>query len=144
MLTDFFDQYARDHRPYKGGSWCYEDGLIYRGLALLHKSTGEARWLDHVHRLIEPQLLEGPNLLGYDPNEYNIDHVMSGRGLMYLHDVTVQDRYLDSAKLMILQLDTHPRPQSALYRHKNRYPLQIWLDGLSIGTTFLIAYGLLT
>lgn len=144
MLTDFFDRYAQDHRPYKDGSWCYEDGVIYRGLELLHKSTGEARWLDHLHRLIAPQLLEGPRLLGYDPNEYNIDHVMSGRALMYLHTVTGEDRYLDNAKLLISQLDTHPRTKSGVFWHKNRYPWQIWLDGLYMGAPFQIDYGLRT
>jgi len=144
MLTDYFDQYVKVHRPYKDGSWCYEDGVIYRGLELLHKSTGEARWLDHLHRLIEPQLLDGPKLLGYDPNEYNIDHVMSGRALMYLHSVTFEDRYLDSAKLLISQLDTHPRTRSGVYWHKNRYPWQIWLDGLYMGAPFQIDFGLRT
>ena len=144
MLTDFFDQYAKDHRPYKGGAWCYEDGVIYRGLALLHQTTGEARWLDHLLRLIEPQLLEGPKLLGYDPNEYNIDHVMAGRALTYLHQVTGQHRYLDIARLLMSQLDTHPRTKSGVYWHKNRYPWQIWLDGLYMGAPFQIEYGLRT
>jgi unsaturated rhamnogalacturonyl hydrolase len=144
MLTDFFDHYAQNHRPYKDGHWCYEDGVIYRGLELLHKSTGEARWLAHLHRLIAPQLLEGPNLLGYDPNEYNIDHVMAGRALMYLHKVTGEDRYLGNAKLLISQLDTHPRTKSGVYWHKNRYPWQIWLDGLYMGAPFQINFGLRT
>ena len=82
MLIEYFDTYVQKHKPYKGGSWCYEDGLIYRGLELLHRSTGDPRWLAHLKRLIAPQILEGPALLGYDANEYNIDHVMSGRALL--------------------------------------------------------------
>jgi len=144
MLTDFFDQFAQAHQPYKGGPWCYEDGLVYRGLELLHKNTGEARWLDHIDRLIAPQLLEGPKLLGYDPNEYNIDNIMSGRALLYLHEVTDDDRYLFYAELLISQLETHPRTKSGVYWHKNRYPWQIWLDGLYMGAPFQIGYGLRT
>ncbi len=141
MLIEFFDTYAQNHKPYKGGAWCYEDGLIYRGLELLHKSTGDERWLAHLERLIAPQLLEGPALLGYDPNEYNIDHIMSGRALLYLHEVSKEARYLDTARLLISQLETHPRTRSGVYWHKNRYPWQIWLDGLYMGAPFQIAFG---
>ena len=141
MLIEFFDTYAQNHKPYKGGAWCYEDGLIYRGLELLHKSTGDARWLAHLERLIAPQILEGPALLGYDANEYNIDHVMSGRALLYLHQTSREDRYLDAARLLISQLEKHPRTKSGVYWHKNRYPWQVWLDGLYMGAPFQIAFG---
>lgn len=144
MLIEFFDDYARNHAPYKGGSWCYEDGLLYRGLELLHKATGDDRWLAHLERLIAPQVLDGPALLGYDANEYNIDHVMSGRALLYLDQVTGDARYLEAASLLIGQLETHPRTKSGVYWHKNRYPWQIWLDGLYMGAPFQIAYGLRT
>ena len=39
--TDYFDQFAHRYSPYKGGSWCYEDGCLYRGLQLLFQATGE-------------------------------------------------------------------------------------------------------
>ena len=141
MLTDFFDDYARRHKPYKGGPWCYEDGLIYRGLEKLHAATQDPRWRAHLERLIAPQILTGPALLGYDPNEYNIDHIMSGHALLYLHEVTGEDRYLATAELLIGQLETHPRTKSGVYWHKNRYPWQIWLDGLYMGAPFQIAFG---
>jgi unsaturated rhamnogalacturonyl hydrolase len=144
VLIDYFDSYAAAHQPYKRGAWCYEDGLVYRGLELLHHATDDPRWLAHLHRLIAPQILEGPALRGYDPNEYNIDNILSGRALLYLHDCTGDDLYLDAAGLLISQLETHPRTKSGVYWHKNRYPWQIWLDGLYMGAPFQIGYGLKT
>jgi unsaturated rhamnogalacturonyl hydrolase len=144
MLMEFCDAYAKGHHPYKGGRWCYEDGLVYRGLELLHRATGEERWLDHLKRLIAPQLIDGPNLLGYDANEYNIDNILSGRALLYLHEVTGDDAYLKIADLLAEQLRTHPRTKSGVYWHKLRYPWQVWLDGLYMGPPFQIAYGLRT
>lgn len=144
MLTEYFDAYARAHRAYKGGAWCYEDGCIYRGLELLHRTTGEARWLAHIERLIEPQIGPGRSLAGYDPLEYNIDNVLPGRTLLYLHEVTGKDRFLDVAGLLADQLAHHPRTESGVYWHKKRYPSQIWLDGLYMGVPFQIGYGLRT
>lgn len=141
---DYFDSYVTNHKPYKGGAWCYEDGLIYRGCERLYYSTGENRWLEHVQRLIAPQILEGPALLDYDANDYNIDDIMAGRALLFLYRVTGDPTYMDTASLLIRQLETQPRTKSNVYWHKNRYPWQIWLDGLYMGPPFQIEYGLLT
>lgn len=144
MLTEFFDTYARDYRPYKAGRWCYEDGCVYRGLELLHQATGDALWRDHLTRLVDAQIGPGPSLAGFDPNEYNIDNVQAGRALLYLGSLGDDPRYLDTAGLLVEQLATHPRTHSGVYWHKLRYPWQIWLDGLYMGPPFQIGYGLAT
>lgn len=144
MMMDYFDRYVTKHQPYKGGSWCYEDGLVYRGCERLYDSSGESRWLEHVQRLIAPQILDGPALLGYDANDYNIDDIMAGRALLFLHRVTGDKGYMDTAALLIRQLETQPRTKSNIYWHKNRYPWQVWLDGLYMGAPFQIDYGLRT
>lgn len=140
MLSDYFDAYASNHTYYKGGSWCYEDGLVYRGLEALHRATGEARWLDHLRRLVDGQLTDDDRPVGYDPSEFNIDHVMSGRALVYLHAQTADEKYMRAARLLALQLAHHPRTLSGVFWHKLRYPWQIWLDGLYMGPTFRVAY----
>lgn len=142
MLMDYFDRYAETYQPYKTGAWCYEDGLIYRGLELLHRATGEDRWFAHILRLISPQLRDGPTLAGYAASDYNIDNIKSGSTLLYLHEVTGEARYLDYAAVLIDQLATHPRTRSGIYWHKLRYPWQVWLDGLYMGPPFQIGYGL--
>ncbi len=46
-MTDlsYFDDFCKLYQPYKRGSWCYEDGCIYRGLILLHRSRrNRAGW----------------------------------------------------------------------------------------------------
>lgn len=140
MLTDFFDDYASLHQPYKGGAWCYEDGCIYRGLELLHTETGDDRWLAHLTRLIDAQVAEDGGLRGYKLSDYNIDNVLPGRALLYLHGLTGEARYRTAADLLARQLATHPRTRSGVFWHKLRYPWQIWLDGLYMGQPFLIAH----
>ncbi|MBF9035841.1 di-trans,poly-cis-decaprenylcistransferase [Rhodobacterales bacterium HKCCE2091] len=141
MLMSYFDGYARGYRPYKDGAFCYEDGCVYRGLELLHRATGEDRWFDHILRLASAQVGPGPTLSGYDPNEYNIDNILSGRALLYLHEQTGEDRWLEAAGLLAAQLETHPRTRTGVYWHKLRYPWQVWLDGLYMGPPFQIGYG---
>ena len=90
-LLSYFDRFATAYQPYKGGSWCYEDGCIYRGLAMLNAATGEARWQSHLRRLIDVQITPDGALAGYDPDEFNIDNILSGRVLFDLGAVETGD-----------------------------------------------------
>lgn len=139
---DYFDQFSSRYRHYKGGSWCYEDGCVYRGLQQLYDATGDRRWNAHLHRLADQQIAPDGTLAGYDPQEYNIDHVLAGRVLFSLSAETNDPRYLKAAEHLAGQLSTHPRTAAGNYWHKKRYPHQVWLDGLYMGLPFQIEYGL--
>lgn len=142
--TDYFDQFCSRYEAYKKGSWCYEDGCVYRGLELLYKATGEKRWLDHILRLILPQVAADGSLAGYTPDEFNIDNILPGRALLFLDAETDDPRYMAAAKRLIAQLDAHPRIAAGNYWHKKRYPSQVWLDGLYMGLPFQVEYALAT
>lgn len=138
--TVYFDQFATHYQPYKGGSWCYEDGLVHRGLWCLFDATGDEKWNAHLHRLIDAQIAPDGALAGYDPQEYNIDHILAGRTLFPLAERTRDPRYATAANRLMGQLATHPRISAGNYWHKKRYPHQVWLDGLYMGLPFQIEY----
>lgn len=142
MLISYFDDYARDYEPYKAGAWCYEDGCLYRGLITLNEATGDRRWLDHLTRLVDAQVDADGGLADYRITEFNIDNILPGRALFYLHRLTGQARYLEAAKLLGRQLTHHPRIGSGPYWHKLRYPHQLWLDGLYMAMPFKVELGL--
>ncbi|MEJ8474557.1 glycoside hydrolase family 88/105 protein [Roseibium algae] len=141
---EYFDAFAKAYKPYKRGSWCYEDGLIYRGLAMLHEATGEQRFLDHLLRLSDRQISPGGSLSGYRIDEFNIDNIMAGRCLFYLDQMTGNEKYMKVAALLADQLARHPRTEAGNYWHKQIYPHQVWLDGLYMGLPFQIEYGQVT
>lgn len=140
MLTSYFDDYTRDYQYYKGGSWCYEDGCLYRGLITLHEATGEQRWLDHLIRLVSGQVDAQNRLDGYRIDEFNIDNVLAGRALVHLFHLTGEAKWLEAAKPLAEQLRFHPRTQAGPYWHKLRYPHQVWLDGLYMALPFKLEY----
>lgn len=140
MLNSYFDDYASDYEYYKGGSWCYEDGCLYRGLIALHEATGEQRWLDHLLRLVKGQVDAQNRLAGYRIDEFNIDNVLAGRALTYLHGLSGESKWLQAAKPLADQLQFHPRTQAGPYWHKLRYPHQVWLDGLYMALPFKLEY----
>lgn len=142
MLTDYCARYVASYQPYKNGAWCYEDGCIYRGLELLHRATGDARWRDALRRLLERQVGPDGSLAGYSLSDYNIDNILPGRALLFMAAETGEPRYRAAADGLVRQLETHPRTRSGVYWHKLRYPWQIWLDGLYMCHPFQVGYGL--
>ncbi|MBL8562851.1 MAG: glycoside hydrolase family 88 protein [Gemmobacter sp.] len=143
-LPAYFDAYCARYQPYKGGAWCYEDGCIYRGLHLLAEATAEPRWTAHLHRLADAQIGPDGNLLGYDPESFNIDNILSGRVLFGMAQRSGDPRYLHAARQLMAQLDRHPRIPAGNYWHKLRYPHQLWLDGLYMALPFQIEFALAT
>lgn len=137
-MLDYFDGFAARYQPYKDGAWCYEDGCIYRGLELLHQATGEARWRDHLIRLASAQVASDGTLSGYDPEDYNIDNILSGRVLFALDRWTGDPRWIAAAERLGAQLARHPRTAGGSYWHKKIYPQQVWLDGLYMGLPFQV------
>ncbi|MGV3650834.1 MAG: glycoside hydrolase family 88/105 protein [Devosia sp.] len=143
MLMAYFDAFARDYRYYKGGAWCYEDGCIYRGLALLDTADPGGPWFAHLKRLVDGQIDEDGHLAGYRPEDFNLDNVQAGRTLLFLHRRLGDARYRIGAKALAAQLPLQPRTPGGNYWHKLVYPQQVWLDGLYMALPFQLDYALL-
>ena len=54
--------------------------------------------------------------------------------------MTREERYKKCAALLRKQLDTQPRTSEGGFWHKQRYPSQMWLDGLFMGAPFYAEY----
>lgn len=142
-LDEYFNAYASDYSYYKGGSWCYEDGCLYRGLIALHGASGNRQWFSHMKRLVDGQINDNGELRGYSIPEYNIDHILPGRALITLYKADPQPRYRTALDHLLRQLQSHPRTSAGPHWHKLRYPHQIWLDGLYMALPFKVEYGAL-
>lgn len=140
-MLAYLDAYAAAYAPYKGGAFCYEDGCLYRGLIALGEATGDPRWEAHLRRLLGAQVAPDGTLAGYDPDEFNIDNILSGRAVLHLYVTTGDPRWRAAAERLGDQLARHPRTRSGVYWHKLRYPSQVWLDGLYMGLPFQIELG---
>jgi unsaturated rhamnogalacturonyl hydrolase len=142
-LDEYFNAYASDYSYYKGGSWCYEDGCLYRGLIALYGASGNRQWFSHMKRLVDGQISDNGELRGYSIPEYNIDHILPGRALITLYKADPQPRYRKALDHLLRQLQSHPRTSAGPHWHKLRYPHQIWLDGLYMALPFKVEYAAL-
>lgn len=128
-----------DKRAWREGrtvKWDYTAGLFTFSLLKLNEVVPDAQFVEFSKDTIGSFITPDGNIRGYKVEEYNIDNVAPGRAVLALYGVTGEARYRKCAELLRKQLQTHPRTSEGGFWHKQRYPWQMWLDGLYMGSPF--------
>lgn len=120
--------------------WTYTTGLLLLPYAQLATLLDEVKYLDYAQDIMGSYIGEDGAIVGYQLDEYNIDHLNPGKNLIALHQATGEERFRLAAKVLRDQMLTHPRTTEGGFWHKQRYPNQMWLDGLYMGSAFLAQY----
>lgn len=120
--------------------WNYTQGLIAHSMIKLWNENGNEAYYDYAKTYADKFIDSIGNILTYEKIDYNIDAVNSGKFLFAIYGKTKDERYLKAIHHLRDQLKTHPRTSEGGFWHKNRYPHQMWLDGLYMGAPFYAQY----
>jgi unsaturated rhamnogalacturonyl hydrolase len=126
----------------KPTNWNYEQGFVMTGIQAVFEKTGDIKYATYIQNKIDYFVNSAGTISGYSMTEYNIDHVASGRSLLFLHKRTNSAKYKTAATTLRNQLSNHPRTVSKGFWHKKVYPNQMWLDGLYMAEPFYAEYSL--
>ena len=129
--------YKNEAKSYK---WNYEQGLILTAFYNLYKLTGDHKYLDYIKRNIDYYIENDGTIKTYKMKDYNLDNISPGRVLLYLHKEAKNIKYKKAADVLRKQLELQPRTVSGGFWHKERYPNQMWLDGLFMAEPFYTHY----
>lgn len=121
--------------------WTYTYGLVTLGMMKLWEETGDERYFNYAKAYIDTLVQEDGTIKTYKKSDYNIDKINSGKVLLWLYNETGQENYKKALDTLRQQLREHPRTKAGGYWHKERYPWQMWLDGLYMGAPFYACYG---
>ena len=122
-------------------SWNYTTGLLMQAMDDLSAAAGDRRFSDYARRTIDSYLTKDGAILGYEAGEFNIDHINSGKMLQRLQARHPDPKYRAAIGALAAQLAKHPRTSEGAFWHKQRYPHQLWLDGVYMGMPFLAGAG---
>ena len=120
--------------------WNYTQGLIAHSMIKVWQQNGNENFYQYAKTYADKMIDSTGNISGYKMEDYNIDCVNSGKFLFDLYEKTRDERYLKAIQLMREQLKTQPRTSEGGFWHKQRYPHQMWLDGLYMGAPFYAQY----
>ena len=122
--------------------WEYTNGLLCLAILKVYEKTGDSTYLNYVKSYADSMILDNGKILTYKLKDYNIDRVNPGRFLMDLYKVSPEPKYLMAIDTLRKQMKNHPRTSEGGFWHKKRYPSQMWLDGLYMGSPFLTKYAI--
>ena len=121
-------------------NWGYCQGLVCLAHERLWKATGDEKYFTYVKAYADTLIDEKGVIQGYRLIDYNIDKINSGKILFDLYEKTGDERYQIALQTLRDQMRTHPRTSEGGFWHKQRYPHQMWLDGLYMASPFLAQY----
>ncbi len=127
----------------RDANWEYTTGMAAQSVYQVGKVLGDKALMQWGKSVVDSYITDDGEIETYDVDIYNIDSINSGKMLIELFKDTGEKRYFLAAKRLREQLRYHPRLELGAFWHKQRYPYQLWLDGVYMGMPFLAEYTML-
>lgn len=119
--------------------WSYDIALL--GAAIDKLGENDPKYSDYMQNFMDMLVDENGHIERYAMEKYNIDLIRPATNLFTLANRTGAEKYKLAIPQFIEQMENHPKTKSGGYWHKQRYPWQMWLDGIYMGSPFLAQYG---
>jgi len=120
--------------------WSYTSGLLTLSLLKLNERVPDPDYVQFSRKAIGSFIADDGSIQKYKREDFNIDNINPGKSVIALWQLTGEERYRKAADVLRDQLTDHPRTSDGGFWHKKRYPTQMWLDGLYMGTPFYAQY----
>lgn len=121
-------------------TWNYELGTLLNGMDAVWYDTANGDDYRYIRQSVDQLVAPDGSIPTYDPEANSLDNIALGRQLLLLYRVTGKANYYQAALLLRKQLTTQPRNASGGFWHKQKYPDQMWLDGLYMAEPFYAEY----
>ncbi|NKB69500.1 MAG: hypothetical protein GKR89_20715 [Candidatus Latescibacteria bacterium] len=137
-MTRFPEAWMTEYATY--AKWNYHIGVLTKSIMDMSEYTGDMRYFNYVEAYYDMMIDDEANINRYKMEIFNIDHVNPGKDLFALYRQTGKKKYRMAADSLRKQMIHHPRTWEGGFWHKKRYPWQMWLNGLYMGSPFLAQY----
>ncbi|ARP42959.1 Unsaturated rhamnogalacturonyl hydrolase YesR [Geobacillus thermodenitrificans] len=119
------------------GKWHYHQGVFLYGMLKVWEKTGKQEYFDYVKGYFDYLIDEEGNFV-FARDE--LDSLQPGMLLFTLYKETGDRRYKIAAKKLRGLFSTLNRTREGGFWHKDKYPYQMWLDGLFMAGPFALMY----
>ncbi|WP_058308887.1 glycoside hydrolase family 88/105 protein [Gracilibacillus massiliensis] len=135
------DTLMNQYQPVKlppADRWHYHQGVFLCGMQDVYTYTGEEKYFDYYKEYVDRLVDEQGNFY-FARSE--LDAIQPGLLLLPLYEKTKEKRYKIAASKLRHLLKTLNKTKEGGFWHKDKYPYQMWLDGLYMAGPFAIQYG---
>ncbi len=120
--------------------WRYDNAFMVRSLYEKWQVSGNPQYLEWVKNWVDAMISENGFIDGYNPRDYNLDMIEPGKLCLVLYQQFKDSKYKLAADKLIEQLENQPKTYNGGFWHKQRYPYQMWLDGIFMYGPFTMQY----
>ncbi len=117
----------------------YHQGVFLSGMEKCWRETGKERYFDYIKRWVDSQVMTDGSIKKHNPEE--LDDIQPGVLLYTLYEQTGDERYHKALHYLVPLLKAWKTNPSGGFWHKERYPNQMWLDGLYMAGPIAVQYG---
>jgi len=121
-------------------AWNYSLGTLLEGMDSEWLNTADPSYYNYIKSSVDQFVGPDGSIPTLKLEEHQLDNILLGRQLLLLYGVTQNLRYERPATLLYQELTHQPRTPSGGFWHKQRYPNQMWLDGLYMAEPFYAEY----
>ncbi len=129
-----------EYKPDNKAKWDYTTGLFTLSLLKLNQQVNNPRYVKFAEDTIGSFITPDGTIQRYKVEDFSLDNINPGKTVLALWQLTHEARYQKAAGLLREQLDMQPRTSDGGFWHKQRYPNQMWLDGLYMAEPFYAEY----
>src|SRR6185437_1897429 len=122
--------------PGQKWAWNYELGVLLNGMDAAWYNSADGDDYHYIQNAVDQLVAPDGSIPTYSSAEHSLDNIALGPSLLLLYRVTQNKKYYKAATLLRHQLSEQPRNASGGFWHKQRYPNQMWLDGLYMAEPF--------
>ncbi|MFI5335909.1 MAG: glycoside hydrolase family 105 protein [Opitutales bacterium] len=121
--------------------WDYSPAVLALGLVRLGEAVPNKACYGFGLRAVASHVRADGTIQGYQPGDCSLDSIFPGRVLLAALDRGEKnDAWTKAVQTLRAQLAAQPRTTGGGFWHKQRYPHQMWLDGLYMASPFLAQY----
>lgn len=118
--------------------WGYDYAFL--GQAIDKLGDKDEKYSKYMQDYIDYFIADDGNINKYKLSDYNIDNINPGKNVITLYKRTGEEKYKTAINLLVEQMKGMPKTSKGGFWHKKRYPYQMWLDGIYMGSPFLAQY----
>ncbi|WP_150274385.1 glycoside hydrolase family 88/105 protein [Paenibacillus tepidiphilus] len=116
----------------------YHQGVFLSGMEKCWHETKKPQYLEYLKAWVNSQVLQDGSIKKHNPKE--LDDIQPGVLLFNLLEQTGDKRYEQALHYLVPLIQAMPTNPSGGFWHKERYPNQMWLDGLYMAGPIAVQY----
>lgn len=120
------------------GRFHYHQGVFLAGLYQIYQLTGNENDYQYMKDWVDAVTTDEGTFLKQDAGQ--LDDIQPGILLFPLYERTKDSHYKKLLDTLIAEIDVFPKTSEGAFWHKQRYPYQMWLDGLYMGGPICAQY----